>query len=188
MSDQRAREVRADFRRVNAASDQHDCRAALDQLCCFAVARGERAKFARIGKLILDLSELLQPREISGRADGGHDKWLIHRRLSQRLEPEPVAGGVEPLKIVDYLIPGRELAVFARRESKDFLRRWNLCLGNRQGRSTHQKQQRNEYSNTHERQFIQMPAKMHKKPKQRSNVVVFVTLCGLARVYAARVK
>src|SRR5689334_8253358 len=99
MRDQHAREIRADFGRVNAAGDEDDRFSLLDQFCCFVIARGEWAERAWIGELILDLSEVVEMREIRGRADRGHDERLAHRPLSESLKSHAIAGLVESLEV-----------------------------------------------------------------------------------------
>jgi hypothetical protein len=133
---------------VYSASDQDHGLALFNQLRCFAIAFGGWAELARIGELVLDLPELFKTREICGRADGSHHEGLAHRRVTQRLKNDAVAGAVELPEIVDYLIPRSEFAILTRREAENFRGRRNLFLGG--GYSRHEKEQQQcDYSCSH---------------------------------------
>src|SRR6266550_144164 len=80
------------------------------------------SEFAWVSKQLLDTLVFFQPRQVLGRANGGHDEGFIHRRLPESLELNAVAGYVELVEVIKQLVPARELTVIARNKTKHIFR------------------------------------------------------------------
>src|SRR5258705_13918173 len=113
---------------MDAAGDEYDCLAASDEFRSFAVTNAGGSELAWIGQQFLNLFVFVESREIFGRADCHHHKWLAHRRLPKRLKLHAITRLIQCLKISDHLIPTRKLAIVAWDEAENFFRRRNVSV------------------------------------------------------------
>src|ERR1700730_3938152 len=125
MGDEHAREIRAYFSRMNTAGNEYDCLASGYQFPRLLVAHTRWSEFAWVGKQILDMLVLFQPRQVLWRADGGHDERFIHGRLTECFKLYAIAGFGKLIKVTKHLVPARELTIIAGNEPKHILRSWD---------------------------------------------------------------
>src|SRR5258706_9100270 len=120
---------------MNTAGNCYDRLAAGNQRLRFAISqRGirRRTKQGGVGKLPLNVFELIKSLEILRRTDGRINKRRAHRRLANLFKLDAIAGGRESLKVLNYLGPTGEPAIVTRAETQDlFGRRYRSVLGDR---------------------------------------------------------
>src|SRR2546423_698662 len=122
MGDKHAREIRAYFSRMNTAGNEYDRLAPGYQFPSLLVTHTRWSKFAWVGKQLLDMLVLFQPRQVLRRADGGHDEGSIHGRLAELFKLYAVAGFVELVKVTKHLVPAGDLTVIAGNKTKHIFR------------------------------------------------------------------
>src|SRR5882672_7569231 len=120
---------------MNAAGDQHDRLASLDQFGSLATPNVWRAELAWVCKQLLNVLVFVESCEVFRSAYGGHHERLAHSRVAERLKFHAIARFCQSFKIRHYLTPARQLAIVSRHEAEHVFRggntrrRWH-CFSN----------------------------------------------------------